>query len=140
MDQIFRRIYSNSAFRSKLMFVVDNWGGSPKTIISQIQKYQDQAAKLALPSSYSSKSIRQKQQILNWLPINQDIIRATHQITHRILNSGLPQELTSLMPKNTNGLRISTQNKLDKRPKCLGKTKNTRNLYRRRAYLYNTLT
>ena len=139
MDPKYRAIYTNSSFRSKLMFGIETWGGSPKTLISQIQKYQDQATKLALPPNISCKSERQREKYLKWLPVNQEVIRATHSLTHRILNSGLPQEMTQLMPKNNNGLRISTQNKLGTRPKWLSQTKKTRNMYRSRAYLYNTL-
>ena len=139
MDPKFRSIYTNSSFRSKLMFGIETWGGSPKTTISQIQKYQDQAAKLALPPIHNTKSTRQREKILNWLPVSQEIIRATHSLTHRILNSGNPQELSLLMPKNNNGLRISAQNKLGTNPKWLGQNKKNRNLYRSRAYLYNTL-
>ena len=73
------------------------------------------------------------------MPVTQEILRATHLQTYKVLNKGKPAELKELMPMNTNGLRMSEHKKLDKKPKELNKTKLTRATYRSRAYTYNTL-
>ena len=46
----------------------------------------------------------------------------------------IPEELSSQMPLNQNGLRISNQRKLEKKPKWLNATKITRGAYRNRAF------
>ena len=66
MDQGFREVYSNATFRSKLMFGLETWGGSSKTTIAQVQRLQDQAAKLALPPKYTKLSARQREKS-SWL-------------------------------------------------------------------------
>ena len=76
MDPGFTAIYFNATFRSKLMFGLEDLGGSPLTLISQIQKLQDQAAKLALPPKYYNETKRQREIVLGWLTIRQEIQRA----------------------------------------------------------------
>ena len=62
----FRAQYTNSVFRSKLMFGIEAWGGASKTVLSKIQILQNKAAKLALSKDKYNLSTRQKQQLLNW--------------------------------------------------------------------------
>ena len=135
----FRSIYCNSIFRPKVMFGIETWGGSAKTLIAKIQSLQDQVSRISLSKEHRERSANQRQQILGWLPIHKEIIRATHVFTHKILNRQEPQELASLMPKNNKNLRISHHNKLATKPRWLGKCKLTRGTYRSRSYLFNTL-
>ena len=114
-------------------------GGAGKSLITKIQNLQDQASKLALPRDLQQKTPRQRQNLLGWMSVSQEIMRATHLQTYKILNIGKPAELNELMPMNTNGLRMTEHKKLDRKPKWLNKTKLTRATFRSRAYTYNTL-
>ena len=49
------------------------------------------------------------------------------------------EELSTVMPMNKKGLRLSTHKKLDTKPKWLNGNKATRSSFRNRAYLFNTL-
>ena len=135
----FRAQYTNSVFRSKLMFGIETWGGAPQTLLTKVKKLQDRVLKIALPKKYQNKTSRQRQNILGWLPINKEILKATHKHTFKVLNWNIPEELSTQMPKNTKNLRISKQNKLDTKPKWLGSNKVTRASYRHRSYHFNTL-
>ena len=64
---------------------------------------------------------------------------ATHCHTYKLLNFGVPEELARVMPRNTKGLRMTAQNKLDTKPKWLSRNKGTRSSYRNRANIFNTL-
>ena len=100
LDPHFQRIYSNGIYRSKLLFGIESWGGVNQTLTSKIQTIQNQASKLALSKKQQWKSSRQRQQLLQWLPIQQKIDFATHKATFRIINQGIPEEISSVMPQN----------------------------------------
>ena len=140
LDRGFRAQYANAIFKSKLLFGIESWGGGvSQTLIKKLQGLQNQASKLAVPKQFSFKSNRQRETILKWKSIKNEILWATYCHTFKILNLGIPEELALVMPKNKNGLRMSSQNKLDKKPRWLSKNKATRASYRNRAYAYNTL-
>ena len=139
LDTGFKAIYCNSVFRSKLMFGLETWGGAQKTQINMVQKLQDQASKLALDKTHHKLNPRQRQQLLGWLNIKNEIIRATHTQTYKILHTGKPEEISTQMPENKKTLRIKDHKKLDTRPRWLGANKTTQSSYRCRAYQYNTL-
>ena len=82
---------------------------------------------------------RQRQRTLGWLPIQYEIQAAAHRMTFKVINSKIPEEISSLMPMNTKALRISSKRKLDTKPSWLSKSKVAKSSYRGRAYLYNTL-
>ena len=135
-----KAIYTNSVFRSKLMFGIETWGGAQKSKINQVQALQDQATKLALPSTYYKLTSGQRHKVLKWLPIEKEATRATLILTHKILNTGIPQEITSQMPPNTKSLRIMKHNKLGTKPRWLGANKVNKASFRNRSYVFNTLT
>ena len=83
------------------MFGIETWGGSPKSLLAKIQKLQNRATKLAVADNKVFKSDRQRHRELNWLDINEDIKYATLVHTYKILHWGVPEVLSSLMPKNT---------------------------------------
>ena len=139
MDKAFRAKYSNAVFRSAMMFGIETWGSASTTLLDKVQQLQNQAYKIAVPRDKQFKSARQRQKLLNWLPVRTEIERATHLMTYKIINSQSPQELAALMPTNTKGYRMTEHKKLACKPKYLCKNKLTRSLYRSRAYLYNTL-
>ena len=139
LDPKFCIIYANLIFKSKLLFGIETWGGAPKGLISNVQKLQNQATKLAVPAILKYKSDRQRQKYLSWFSIKDEILFATHVQTYKILNWGILEVLSSLMPKNTNQLRLQTHEKLDTKPKWLGTNAVTRASYRNCAYYYNTL-
>ena len=139
MDKDFKRKYANSIFKSKLMYSLEQWGGTTKTLLKKVQNLQDQMTRLALPKEMKEKSSRQRLHLMDWISVEAEVKRATYIQTFKILNFGTPQELASQMPKNTKSLRISKHNKLDTKPKWLGKNKTSRASYRNRAYEYNTL-
>ena len=89
------------------MFGIEAWGGASKTVLSKIQLIQNQAAKLALSKDKYNLNSRQKQQLLNWHSIETEIEIATHKYTWKVINMKIPKELSSQMPLNQNGLRIS---------------------------------
>ena len=76
---------------------------------------------------------------MGWLSVRGDIIQVSHKMTHRILNTNIPEEIVSKMPMNKKSLRIGLHRKLDTKPKSLSKNKLAKNAFRSRAYLYNTL-
>ena len=135
----FKAIYTNAVFRSRIMFGLETWGGAAKTLRSKIQKLQDKASELALPRQYKFKSSSQRQKVLGWLSIEDEIYRSTCTLTYRILNEGIPQKMAELMPGNFKTLRIRDHKKLGTKPKWLGNNKLTKSLFRARAYYFNTL-
>ena len=100
LDPGFKAIFTNSSFRSTLMFGLETWGGAAKTLVSKVQLLQNQASKLALPRQYKYKTSRQRQNILGWLNIEDEVKRATFVQTFKILNFKKPQELASVMGMN----------------------------------------
>ena len=135
----FRVQYITATFRSKLHFGLETWGGTQKTLISKIQSLQDQATKLALQDKNYNLTATQRQRLLNWLPVEQEIKFSTFKMAHRILNTASPEEISSQMPRNTQGHRIQAQNKFAQKPKWLNQNKTTRDSIRNRMYHYNTL-
>ena len=135
----FRAQYTNAIFRSKLMFGIETWRGALKNKIAQIQRLQDQATKLALPTAYHKHTPRQRHHVLNWFTIDKEITTSTLTFTHKVLNKGSPQEIATQMPPNTSSLRLIEHNKLGTKPRWLNANKVTRASYRSRAYFYNTL-
>ena len=110
MDKGFKARFANSIFRSKLMFSLETWGGGPKTLITRIQSLQNQASKWALPRKLREKMTRQRLKILNWLSIKDEILRATHLQTFKVLNLQSPRELHEMMPMNVTAPRMNTGN------------------------------
>ena len=139
LDNGFKAMFSNAVFKSKLMYGLESWGGAPRSLISKIQKIQEQASKLAVPHKHRNKNSRQREEILGWLSVQNEISRATLVQTYKIINGGKPEELASVMPINKKSPRIMEHKKLDNKPKWLNKNKTTRACYRNRAYEYNTL-
>ena len=119
--------------------ILDLGGGAMQTQLITVQKLQDQASKLALDRQHHNLSPRQRQQLLGWLSIDQEITRVTHTQTYKILTTGKPQEIATQMPKNEKNLRIQAHHKLGTKPHWLGTNRTTRSSYRNRAYTYNTL-
>ena len=72
---------------------MESWGGSRKTLIAKIQIIQDQVTKLTVPIQHRERNARQRQLALGWLSINNEIIRVTHTLTHKIINNQEPKEL-----------------------------------------------
>ena len=139
MGPKFRRIYANACYRSKLLYGIEAWGGLLKGTIAKLQAQQDMMTKMTLGKDYSRLSARQRQRLLNWLPINQEIEYAAAKTTFKIILDKKPEELASLMPINSKGLRIKNQRKLDTKPAWLTKTKVARASFRARSYNYNIL-
>ena len=121
------------------MYGIESWGGCLKGSISKIQAQQDIMTKITLGKQGARLSPRQRQRLLNWLPISQEIEFATAKTTFNILLEKRPEEISSLMPQNTKGLRIKNQRKLGTKPAWLTKTKTARATFRARAYKYNIL-
>ena len=121
------------------MFGIDQWGGVKKEKIDLVEKEINMAAHYALCNKFHNKSNRQRLNELGWLPLQKEIQFATMKATHKIINVQIPVRLASMMPINTNHLRIQDQKKLAAKPHNLDKNKTTRALFRNRAYLYNTL-
>ena len=135
----FRATYTSAIFRSKMMFGIETWGGTTPPLIKRVQNLQDQASRLAVPRISQEKSSRQRQTILNWMSVHQEIDRATHTQTYKVLNTGQPEEMATLMKINNKGHRLQKQRKLDTKPKYLNKTKLIRSTYHSMSYIYNTL-
>ena len=139
LDKGFKAMFSNAIFKSKLMYGLESWGGAPRALISRIQKIHDQASKLAVPHYLRNKNSRQREEILGWLSVSNEISRATLVQTFKIINGGKPEELAATMPVNKKSPRLMEHKKLDNKPKWLNKNKSTRACYRNRAYEFNTL-
>ena len=135
----FRRIYANACYRSKLMYGIESWGGVQKTLVTKLQNIQDKMTKLTLGRDGRTLSARQRQRKLYWLPISKEIELAACKMTYRLINNSIPEELSTVMPLNTKGLRIKEQKKLDTKPSWITKSKSSRASFRSRAYVYNTL-
>ena len=121
LDTKFRKMYMNSLYRSRLLFAIETWGGADKSLISKIQRLQDQAGKISCGNLHPRDSNRMRQTRLGWLPIQKEIELATHVYTWKVINMKVPEELSARMPVNTSGRRIQEQRKLFKRPKDLDK-------------------
>ena len=65
----FRTNYSNSIFKSKLLYGMESWGGTSKKMISKIQKIQDQVTRITVQKKYKELNANQRQRILGWLSI-----------------------------------------------------------------------
>ena len=67
--------YVGAIFCGKMLFGIETWGGVRKQLIDKIQLLQDKAAVLALKGSKNCEnlSLRQRQNKLNWLSVNDEI-------------------------------------------------------------------
>ena len=135
----FKSIYANAIYRSKILYGIDSWGGIQKTTIQKLQVQQNIMAKVTLGKKGDRLSTRQRERLLNWLPIDREIEMSAARSTFIILLDKIPEEISSLMPQNMKGLRIKNQRKLNTKPAWLTKSKLARSIYRARAYKYNTL-
>ena len=113
--------------------------GSRRSLYQKLQTQQDIMSKLTLGKDYTRLSARQRQHLLNWLPISQEIEYAAAKTTFKIINDNKPEELSALMPTNTKGLKILNHRKLDTKPAWLTRSKVARDSFRARAYHYNLL-
>ena len=84
-------------------------------------------------------SSRQRETKLGWISVKDKIKLATLRMTHKIAHLAVPEELAVKMPLNLNHRRLQVAHKLDTKPRELNKNKQTRDSYRNRAYIYNTL-
>ena len=140
LDRGFRALYANAIFKSKLLFGIESWGGGVgASLLNKLQGIQDQAWKLAVPRQFMFKSSRQREAILKWRSIKNEISWVMHCHTFKVLNFSIPEELALVMPLNTNGLRMTAQKKLDTKPRWLVNTKASRASFRNRAYRFNIL-
>ena len=139
LDRGFRAQYVNAIFKSKLLFGIESWGGVKLTLLNRVQDLQNQASKLAVPKDLMFKSNRQREKVLKWKSVKNEVLWATFVHTYKIINMGIPEELAVVMPRNNNGLRMSEQKKLAKKPSWLNRNKSTRASFRNRAYSFNTL-
>ena len=114
-------------------------GGVQKTTLLEVQQIQEQAATLAVGHLHPRDSNRKNQARLGWLTISNEVELATHVMTWKTINFGIPEEVSWLMPLNTTGRRIQQQRKLATKPKILDKSKSSRFSFRARSYKYNTL-
>ena len=135
----FRRVYANSIYRSKILNGIESWGGIQKTYLTKLQQQQDIMTKITLGRQGDRLSPRQRQCLLKWLPLKQEIEMAMARTTFNIiLERKNPEEISSVMPQNLKGLRIKNQRKLDTKPAWLTKSKVARATFRAWAYKYNT--
>ena len=111
---------------------------SQKTL-KTLQGLIDKAAKMALGPDNYNKSNSQRSRMLSWLPIKEDIQFSTLKMAYKMLNSGVPEELSVKAPMNKKGRRIEQHKKFDQKPKWLNKDKLTRSTFWNRIYFYNTL-
>ena len=141
MGPSFKKIYTNSIFRGKLMYGIENWGGTNQSNITIIQKLQDQAANIALKGTKNVEklSMSQKHVKLKWLSIPMEVELATANMVHKVINKGVPAELKELMPMNTVTSRIQIHRKLAAKPRILNKNQLLKSTFRSRAYKFNTL-
>ena len=111
MKDDFKFFYTNAIFRGKLMYGIENWGGAKTTLLSTIQKLQNQAVNIALKGTkdVDKLSMSQKHAKLKWLSIQQEVDLSTMNMVHKIINRGVPAELKDLMPLNTVTSRIQSK-------------------------------
>ena len=141
MTQKFKRQYTSSIFRGKLLYGIETWGGVKTPLLDQIQKLQNKAADIALKGTpnIDRKSTTQKHQILNWMKINDEISHATSKQVHKIIHKRVPSTLAELMPLNNITSRIQVHRKLAAKPNILNSSKLYRSTFRSRAYHFNTM-
>ena len=96
-------------------------------------------SKLTVPEKGQRLSSNQRQRLLGWLPVKQEILMANHKMTYKLINDNTPEELASVMPLNTEALRIKDKKKLGTKPSWLSKSKVAKSSYRGRAYTNNIL-
>ena len=113
------------------MVGVETWGKARKTLIdSNVQKIQNKVTQLTVPKAHMFKSSHQRENILNWRSVKDEVTLATHSLTYRILNLGIPQEILSVMPQNVKYMIIKSHKKLDTKQKWLGNMAISRSTYR----------
>ena len=121
------------------MYGIKTWGGAQLTSISKIQKLQDRMSKLTLNHRHKNLSASQRQHLLGWLTVKQEIISASHKMTFKVVNFKIPEEISPLMPLNENSLCLKGTNKLAAKPAWLAMSKAAKASFRGRAYTFNTL-
>ena len=134
-----KKNYVNAIFKGKLLFGIESWGGTNKANIKLIEKEMFTAAKYALGKEDRYKSDRFRLRKLGWLELEKEIKFSEMKITHKILNQNILEEMSIIMPMNTNNNRIQNHRKLGTKPRYLMKSKLTRSTFRNCAYHYNTL-
>ena len=134
-----RKQYVSSIFRGKLLFGINTWGGTSKSNINKLQILQDRASKLALPNNLQSKSSNQRQTMLGWMSIEDEIRYSTNMTTFNMINSKSLEELKPLMPLNNAHRRIEEHRKLGIKPRILNSSLRYQRSFRNRAYSYNLL-
>ena len=139
LDPRMKRNLVNAIFRGKLLFAIETWGGTSMENLKLIQKQQDWASRLALGKEHAFKSSNQRQKMLNWLCIKDEVCYATLKMTHAIINTNDHKVFSELMPLNNSNLRLTDQQKLGTKPRFLMKNKQMENSFCLRAYQYNTL-
>ena len=141
MSQEFKKTYTNAIFRGKVMFALEIWGGAKKSLITIVQKLQDRASEIALKGLKNADRLSksQRNKILKWLPIEEEIKLSTMKMVNKILLTSVPAGLAALMPKNEIAPRIMVHHKLASKPTFLNKSLLTRSTFRNRAYIYNSL-
>ena len=141
MKPKFKRIYTNAVFRGKLLFSIENWGGAKKSLLTEIQKLQNQASKTTLQGTLNIErmSSNQRQEEMGWLPIQTEIQMATDKMVHKVINREIPAGISALMPLNTVTSRIQIHRKLAAKPRALNKNQVTASSFRSRAHMYNCL-
>ena len=118
------------------MYGIEAWGGAKKSSIKKIQQIQDKMSKLMLGKRGKNLLSNQRQRLIRWLPINQEILSATHRMTYKLISTGIPEELASVMPINNKSLRIKGKKKLDTKPAWLSKSKVAKATFRGRVYVH----
>ena len=96
-------------------------------------------AKATLGHQGDRLSPRNRQRMLNWLLIEQEVEMAAARSTYSILLDKIPEEISSLMPQNLKGLRIRNQRKLSTKPSWLTKSILVCATFCTHAYKYNIL-
>ena len=120
-------------------FRIEQWGGCNKKLLDMIEREYHMAAKHALGVKFRNKSDRQRLTELQWLPLRDEILLATHKATYKILNDKIPLKMFMMMPMNMTHRRIQAQKKLAVKPRILNKNKLTRSMFCSHTYVYNTL-
>ena len=139
MDMNFRKIYATSIFKGKLTYAIDAWGGVGEALLTKVQNIQDRVVKAALGFKGEKLSNLQRQQLMGWVSVRQEVIIATMRLTHKVVHYGVPEELAATMDLNVRNHRLRIAHKLDTKPKVLNKNKRMRSSFKSRAYYFNTL-
>ena len=116
-----------------------SWGGVSTTTINKVQKIQNKVSKIAVGKNNYHITSKQREKLLNWLPVKEEIKMLTLKMAYMVSKMKIPEEIAVTMPINTTGHRIETHSKFSAKPKWLNSTLLRRNSLRSRMYLFNTL-